>query len=236
MTTAIENRFEQQFRIHEIVHNEDKNTWRLTFDYVMPNSRYKKMVVLYNINPSYGVGNFEEGQDVLASIVRASSRVDGDPNPGHPDEYWWNLERIQAVIETEADEAARKARGAEADARKAEAAEGQPVSEKYDIYLVSQSQRIAFDGINIGNLKPPQGRTYDDMTNEEIIEWGYYLRDLIIHHSLDNGVRTPEQWAAHFTHTEAQDDYMQIAEESEAVAEAFHATVAHLEEPDPEPF
>ena len=69
------------------------------------------------------------------------------------------------------------------------------------------------------------------MSNEQIIEWGYYLRDLIIHHSLTHGVRTPEQWAAHFTHRETEADYQEdfLAVEKEVIGEAYHAHMEHLE-------
>lgn len=240
------DRIEQKTRILEIAYDRDKDSYKLKVDIGFNPGNPAFRLMLYNIkDKKLGMENFEAGQEVFLVARRSDLKKEGNPGVGH--DYWWNLVDIQFWVDpptrdldTDLDPGPDP--DPEGDTGDKDTPQGRTggnvikttgasTPEKYDIYLVSQSQRIAFDGINIGNLKPPQGYNYEDMSNEQIIEWGYYLRDLIIHHSLTHGVRTPEQWAAHFTHREAEADYQEdfLAVEKEVIGEAYHAHMEHYE-------
>ena len=238
------DRIEQKTRILEIAYDRDKDSYKLKVDIGFNPGNPAFRLMLYNIkDKKLGMENFEAGQEVFLVARRSDLKKEGNPGVGH--DYWWNLVDIQFWVDPptrDLDTDLDTDPDPEGDTGDKDTSQGSTggnvikttgasTPEKYDIYLVSQSQRIAFDGINIGNLKPPQGYNYEDMSNEQIIEWGYYLRDLIIHHSLTHGVRTPEQWAAHFTHRETEADYQEdfLAVEKEVIGEAYHAHMEHLE-------
>ena len=227
---------EQKTRILEIVYDPAKASYRLKvyIDFNPGNPAFRLM--LYNIkDKKLGMENFEAGQEVFLVARRSDLKKEGNPGVGH--DYWWNLGDIHLWGEPPQRDPDPEGDTGDKDTPQGSTGgnviktTGASTPEKYDIYLVSQSQRIAFDGINIGNLKPPQGYNYEEMSNEQIIEGGYYLRELIIHHSLTHGVRTPEQWAAHFTHRETEADYQEdfLAVEKEVIGEAYHAHMEHLE-------
>ena len=227
---------EQKTRILEIVYDPAKDSYRLKVDIDFNPGNPAFRLMLYNIkDKKLGMENFEAGQEGFLVARRSDLKKEGNPGVGH--DYWWNLVDIHLWVEPPQRDPDPEGDTGDKDTSQGSTGgnviktTGASTPEKYDIYLVSQSQRIAFDGINIGNLKPPQGYNYEDMSNEQIIEWGYYLRDLIIHHSLTHGVRTPEQWAAHFTHRETEADYQEdfLAVEKEVIGEAYHAHMEHLE-------
>ncbi len=227
---------EQKTRILEIVYDPAKDSYRLKVDIDFNPGNPAFRLMLYNIkDKKLGMEEFEAGNEVVLVARRSDLKKEGNPGVGH--DYWWNLVDIHLWVEPPQRDPDPEGDTGDKDTSQGSTGgnviktTGASTPEKYDIYLVSQSQRIAFDGINIGNLKPPQGYNYEDMSNEQIIEWGYYLRDLIIHHSLTHGVRTPEQWAAHFTHRETEADYQEdfLAVEKEVIGEAYHAHMEHLE-------
>ena len=227
---------EQKTRILEIVYDPAKDSYRLKVDIDFNPVNQAFRLMLYNIkDKKLGMEEFEAGNEVVLVARRSDLKKEGNPGVGH--DYWWNLVDIHLWVEPPQRDPDPEGDTGDKDTSQGSTGgnviktTGASTPEKYDIYLVSQSQRIAFDGINIGNLKPPQGYNYEDMSNEQIIEWGYYLRDLIIHHSLTHGVRTPEQWAAHFTHRETEADYQEdfLAVEKEVIGEAYHAHMEHLE-------
>lgn len=230
------DRIEQKTRILEIVYDPAKDSYRLKVDIDFNPGNPAFRLMLYNIkDKKLGMEEFEAGNEVVLVARRSDLKKEGNPGVGH--DYWWNLVDIHLWVEPPQRDPDPEGDTGDKDTSQGSTGgnviktTGASTPEKYDIYLVSQSQRIAFDGINIGNLKPPQGYNYEDMSNEQIIEWGYYLRDLIIHHSLTHGVRTPEQWAAHFTHRETEADYQEdfLAVEKEVIGEAYHAHMEHLE-------
>ena len=227
---------EQKTRILEIVYDPAKDSYRLKVDIDFNPGNPAFRLMLYNIkDKKLGMEEFEAGNEVVLVARRSDLKKEGNPGVGH--DYWWNLVDIHLWVAPPQRDPDPEGDTGDKDTSQGSTGgnviktTGASTPEKYDIYLVSQSQRIAFDGINIGNLKPPQGYNYEDMSNEQIIEWGYYLRDLIIHHSLTHGVRTPEQWAAHFTHRETEADYQEdfLAVEKEVIGEAYHAHMEHLE-------
>ena len=238
------DRIEQKTRILEIAYDRDKDSYKLKVDIGFNPGNPAFRLMLYNIkDKKLGMEEFEAGNEVVLVARRSDLKKEGNPGVGH--DYGWNLVDIQFWVDPptrDLDTDLDTDPDPEGDTGDKDTSQGSTggnvikttgasTPEKYDIYLVSQSQRIAFDGINIGNLKPPQGYNYEDMSNEQIIEWGYYLRDLIIHHSLTHGVRTPEQWAAHFTHRETEADYQEdfLAVEKEVIGEAYHAHMEHYE-------